>query len=162
MKGTRICYWDSSCFLGFLNAEDDILQGCLTVLHEAEAGRLRIAVSTVAFAEVVHIKGFDRLDASKQVAISNFFDHSWLIPVDVTLGVARKAQELMWKQGSLRPYDAIHIATALQVSAVVIHSKDTNFVRVAKLCCPDGVIVGTPAVGVQESIGFVDPGQSGR
>lgn len=160
MKSVRRCYWDSTCFLAHLNAEKDILEGCATVLNEAEAGRLQLVISTITYAEVVYLKGHSRLDRTKQGLIKDFFDHSWILRVDVTGEIARLAQDLMWQHETLRAYDALHIATAKIVKADVVHGKDKDFLRVAQSTFDANVPIGLPPIGIQPSIDFAS-GQDG-
>lgn len=51
-------YWDSCCFLAWLQEEDPVrARGCGQVISEAEAGKLRIVTSSLTLAEVLWIRG---------------------------------------------------------------------------------------------------------
>jgi len=50
-------YWDSDCFLGWLQAEADKERECQDVLEAAKDGRVRIVTSALTIAEVLMVKG---------------------------------------------------------------------------------------------------------
>lgn len=58
-------YWDSATFLGWLKAEADKVNECRPVLEAAEAGEITIITSAITIAEVLRLKGHERIEASQ-------------------------------------------------------------------------------------------------
>jgi predicted nucleic acid-binding protein len=106
-------YWDSVTFLGWLSAEPDKVPECRTVLEEAEAGNLTIITSALTIAEVLWLKGHDKISSAHAKKIGAFFRHSWIIVREVDRFIAEDSRELIWNK-NVKPKDAIHLATALR------------------------------------------------
>ena len=106
-------YWDSATFLGWLKAEPDKVEDCRPVLEAAKAGRITIITSAITIAEVLRLKGHDRIDASQARKIEAFFRHSWIVVREVDRFVAEESRELIWYK-NVTPKDALHLATALR------------------------------------------------
>jgi predicted nucleic acid-binding protein len=69
-------YWDSNCFLGILNEEEDKLGPCKAVIREAEAGSVRIVTSALTLTEVLWPKGEPLLPKEKAEVVHRFFNTS--------------------------------------------------------------------------------------
>jgi predicted nucleic acid-binding protein len=50
-------YWDSNCFLAWLQEEGDRVRGCGMVIDAAERGKVRIVTSALTLAEVLWLRG---------------------------------------------------------------------------------------------------------
>jgi predicted nucleic acid-binding protein len=144
-----ICYWDSACLLGWLNAEEDKVDECEQVLDLADRRKLQIAVSAITFAEVVHIKGYSRLEQAKQKAILDFFYQPYISVRDVDSWIGRLAQELMWKHEALRAYDAIHLATAIHYKIEHVHTFDQGLLALNGLITGYTLRIVKPGQGLQ-------------
>src|SRR4051812_4874149 len=103
-------YWDTNCFLGVINEEEDKLPACRAVLREAEDGSLQIVTSALTLTEVLWPKGEPRLSAESAEKVQRFFRYEWLVLYDVDRTLAERAREVVWNH-SVRPKDAIHVAT---------------------------------------------------
>src|SRR3954463_9476298 len=76
-------------------------------------GQLQIVTSAISLIEVIKLdKGPLQLTQDKERKIREFFQHEYIIIVQVTRRLAEEARSLIWGQG-LRPRDSIHAATAI-------------------------------------------------
>ena len=106
-------YWDSSCFIAWLKPEKERRSQCREVIEAAQRGELEIVTSALSLVEVVKLdKGPLQISRDKTEKITKFFQHSWIIVVQVTRRLAEDARALIWQHG-LKPRDSIHAATAL-------------------------------------------------
>ena len=119
-------YWDSCNFLSLI-AEDEVARAdiCQHILEDAEAHKTSIITSAFTIAEVIHPKGKSMLTVKQESIIANFFLHEYVLVHDVTRAVAEDARKLS-REHSLRPADAIHLATALRADAAVFESWNIN------------------------------------
>jgi predicted nucleic acid-binding protein len=128
-KVKKLIYWDSDCFLAILkDNEPEKTKLCRSVLREAEAGKVLIVTSSIAFIEVIKTKAKVNVEPAAEKKIQAFFEHSYISVRNVTPAVGRKARELIWKYG-LRPRDSIHIATALLDNIPVLHAFDEDLLK---------------------------------
>ncbi len=104
-------YWDADCFVGFLNAEADKVNDCESVLRAAIDGHVLIVTSALTLAEVLFIKGGQKLDQSKRQKIETFFKADYISVQNVTRFEGELARDVFWDHG-INPKDAVHIATA--------------------------------------------------
>ena len=116
-------YWDSDCFLGWLLDEADKVDGCGQVLAAAEEGRVMIFTSTLTIAEVLHLKGRPRIDASQRQTVGKFFDRPYIVPVPLMREIAELARDLHWDQG-IAPKDAVHVASAFSARLELLNTFD--------------------------------------
>lgn len=108
-------YWDSSCFLAWLQEEgEERVRLCRMVIDEAEAGKLRIVTSALTLAEVLWLKGKPPIPIEQARKVHDFFQHEWIVVRELDRATAEDARELVWND-RVRPKDAIHVATALRV-----------------------------------------------
>jgi predicted nucleic acid-binding protein len=121
-------YWDSDAFLGLINGEPDKLQECTEVWDEAQKGVFQIVTSTLTVAEVVYMKGTPKLDPAKRPAVSAFFRAAWITQRPVTRVIAELARDVVW-DNSIKPKDAIHIATAAVDKIETFHTFDRDLLK---------------------------------
>lgn len=108
-------YWDSCCFLAWLQKEgDERVSRCRMVIDEAKAGKLRLVTSTLTLTEVLWLKGKPPIPAGDAKIVQDFFQHEWIVVRELDRAIAESAREVVWNDG-VRPKDAIHVATALRV-----------------------------------------------
>lgn len=137
MSSPRRVYWDACAWIAYIARETAVRQKdgstenrftmCQAVLKAAEAGKIEIVTSAFTLAEVCKapdVKGspIDNLPA--------FFEKSYILIVPVDLSVGRRAQT-MQASGlvSLKPPDAIHLASALRADAPEINTFDTDLLK---------------------------------
>ena len=116
-------YWDSDCFLGWLQAEDDKVEACRQVLNLAAKGELEIITSALTIAEVLHLRGHEPISSDKRQQVIAFFKRSYIIPVSITRRIAEDSRDLVWDHG-IDPKDALHVATAIKAKVDVFNTFD--------------------------------------
>ncbi len=122
MSGDRR-YWDSDCFLGWLQAEKDKEAACREVLQPAEEGNVLIVTSALTIAEVLALKGAAKISGDKRQQVEVFFKSEYIAVINVTRRIAESARELVWDNG-VRPKDALHIATAIDAKLGLFNTFD--------------------------------------
>lgn len=119
----RYVYWDSVCFLGWLQDEEDKSSVCEQVLIEADAGKTTIVTSALTIAEVLMVKRQAPITKDKRDLVQSFFKRDYIEIRSVTRRLAEHARELVWDAG-IDPKDAIHVATAIGADLNEIHTFD--------------------------------------
>jgi predicted nucleic acid-binding protein len=117
----EIVYWDSDAFLGWLQAEQGKVDLCAGTLKRAELGEVVIFTSALTIAEVLWMRGAPAIPQDKADIVRRFFRRSNLRVRNVTRGIAESAQDLVWNH-SIKPKDAIHVATALDAAAIALET----------------------------------------
>ena len=137
-------YWDTNCFLGVLNEEQDKIGRCRAVLREAENGAVRIVTSALTLTEVLWPKGvpvpLPKHDAEK---IHKFFRHEWIVVYDVDRTLAESARDVVWNH-SVQPKDAIHVATALDAKVDQFDTFDGPLIRLSGKIGDPPLVIGEP------------------
>src|SRR5712691_9245098 len=97
MSDPRKLYWDSSCFICFLNkAESDRRKICEDILHHAQDRLVEIWTSTWTIVEVVRPKKISlpqsqKLTPEQITKIEGMFEWDWLKKVQLDQIVAKEA-----------------------------------------------------------------------
>jgi predicted nucleic acid-binding protein len=108
-------YWDSNTFLGWLNREPAKVDLCEAVIDTAKAGQCRIVTSALTYAEVYWTKRGVKLSPEQQTEITDLFNYSWIVPVDLDRLTGERARQLMWDFPHIKSWDAVHLASAIGV-----------------------------------------------
>lgn len=136
--GVRRLYWDTTCFICFLNSKELERRAiCEDILRNARQGNILLYTSTFTIAEVVYprrssVPNPRRLAVQEVTQIGNMFKWSWLNKLDVDQRVAQRAVELS-RDYDLLPADAIQAATAMLEGVDALQHWDRDFSRVAHL-----------------------------
>ena len=125
-------YWDASVFLSYVNGEQERLPTIDALLEESRNGEFTIVTSTLSITEVAFAameKTQRALDPQVEQAIDALFaDREVVTLVEFHELIAKEARRLMRRAltsgRSLKPPDAIHLATAVQRGADVVHTYD--------------------------------------
>lgn len=125
-------YWDANCFLSYVNGIEGRLPVLDALLSLAERREILVLTSVISLTEVAYAayeKEQGQLDGAVEAAIEGLFeDRSVVALVEYHEFVAREARGLMRAaiaQGwSLRPVDAIHLASAKVSEASKVHTYD--------------------------------------
>ena len=141
-------YWDSDAFLGYFNEEPDKHEACEGVLAAADQGRLLIVTSALTLAEVLYAKPHPKLPKSKRADIEKFFRSPFITVQNVTRMIAEAARNIVWDT-SVRPKDAIHVATAIHTKADVLNTFD-------KVLLSQNGKLGNPPLNIEKPY---EPGQ---
>lgn len=136
-------YWDSDAFLGWLQAEPGKVELCSGTLKRAEAGEVVIITSALTIAEVLWMRGAPTIPQQKANLVRGFFRRSHMRVRNVTRQIAEEAQDLVWNH-SIRPKDAIHVATAIGASVVALETFDEGLIGKSG--------VGTPPLLIRKPI----------
>lgn len=132
-------YLDSGVFTGFLNgeAEPGNFTECAAIIRAAEEGLIRAFTFTFTMGEVVYIKaapGKEQLPVETQEEIiSQFLNSAWLERVSFEPDMAEINRYFLRKYGggrkSLKPYDSIHLATAIKMKVDYFNTIDDVLIR---------------------------------
>lgn len=120
-------YWDSDCFLGWLQAEPDKEADCEQVLQAASDGKIIIVTSALTIAEVLNLRGRPRLPADRREQTKAFFRNDYIVVRNVTRRMAEAAREYVWDHG-IKPKDALHVATALDAGLSLLNTFDGDLI----------------------------------
>lgn len=133
-------YWDSCCFISYLNG-DATRSELRTLMADAQAGGVLIVTSAISVAEVAYVAPESPgrpLDPDVERRIEDMWRWRQAIRlVEVQAGLAARARALLrhaltngWERN---PRDAIHLASARQVSASTVHTYDQRWDRYAQV-----------------------------
>ena len=138
-------YWDSDCFLGWLKAEDDKVQLCRQVLNRAESGDIQILTSALTIAEVLNLRGHDKIEKDRRQQVIDFFKKSFITPISITRRIAESSRELVWDYG-VKPKDALHVATALHSKVVLFNTFDAGLKSKSRVFGSPEMIIEAPSL----------------
>lgn len=127
MKADLI-YWDSDAFLGALQEEPGKRDRCDGTIARAKAGEVLIVTSTLTIAEVLWLRNAPRIPHDKAAILRRFFRHTYFRFRNVTRTVSESAQDLVWFH-SIKPKDAIHVATALDAGIPTLETFDDDLLK---------------------------------
>ena len=138
-------YWDSNAFLGWLAEEPDKLEYCRSVIRAAEAGKVGILTSALTIAEVLWIRGQNRIPADSATKVEAFFKHQWIVVRELDRFIAEDARALVWNH-NVKPKDAVHLATALKrdVSIRQFDTFDEPLIRLTGRLGEPPLTIGKP------------------
>jgi predicted nucleic acid-binding protein len=109
----------------------------------AESGEIKIVTSALTVAEVVRVKDMERLPIEKEGVLYDFFQHEFNIVVSVDWFVATRARRLIFDYPTLKPMDAIHLATAIKAKVFEMHTYDGGLLAMSEK-------VGVPSMQICE------------
>lgn len=112
MAVVRRRYWDADCFISHLAKHPDRIAQTGAVMAAAEGGELQIVTSTYTLVEVLKHASGKHPTPDQAAVIEDFFQKSFIIPVQLTRKVAEEARGLYWFEG-MDQADAVHAASAL-------------------------------------------------
>ena len=138
--------WDSSVIIGYLAGDEAVYEPCRSIIEQAERGELEIVVSALAAAEVAFLERYPQ-EESEDI-IREFFGRRYIVLVAVDARMAAVARSLVSryrKEMRIKPADAIHLATAVQLSLPVLETTDSDLLRFSGL-------EGNPSVVVREPL----------
>lgn len=134
----RRIYWDACVPLSFLNAVPGRIHVIEELLRQARAREVELVTSALSIVEVAFArseKDQGALDAETEAKIDSLWrPGSPIKTVEFYDLIANRARSLMrqgiaqgW--GSLKPADAIHLATAQQIGAEEFHTYDGRLLK---------------------------------
>lgn len=145
---TEIIYWDSDAFLGWFQEEAGKVELCEGTLERAKNGEIIIVTSALTLAEVLWMRNNPPIVKDKADIVGRFFRRSYFRVRNVTRTIAESAQDLVWSH-SIKPKDAIHVATAIDANATVLETFDDLLIK------KSGTVGGTPYLVIRKPIGLI-------
>jgi len=121
-------YWDSDCFLGWLLAEKGKEEHCREVLTAAEDGKVQIVTSALTIAEVLALRGRQRIPATDREKVEAFFRSEYIVVRNITRRVSEAARSYVWDHG-VKPKDALHVATAIDAGLPLLNTFDKPLIK---------------------------------
>lgn len=137
-------YWDSDCFLGWLQAEADKEKQCREVLEAATDGKARIVTSALTIAEVLAVKNAQPIPASMRQKVEAFFCSDYIVVRNITRKIAEDARTYVWDY-KVAPKDALHVSTAINAGLGVLHTFDAGLISKSGL-------IGDPTLTIQRPL----------
>lgn len=138
-------YWDSACFLAWLNEEPGRFETCGALLQAAQDGKIELVTSAFTITEVLQPKGEKPLSPDKRALVQTFFRRPEFIIVTVDRRLAEYAQRYFW-DFNIKPKDAIHVASAVYAEVPVLETFDAGLIR------HSGRLGGSPVLQVREPL----------
>lgn len=136
-------YWDSDCFLGWLQAESDKEEQCRQVLEAAEDGKVLIVTSALTVAEVLMLRGRDPIPAANREKVEAFFRQDYIHIRNITRRIAETARSLVWDYG-VAPKDALHVATAIDAKLALLNTFDKPLLGKSGKLAPHSLVIEHP------------------
>lgn len=140
-------YWDSNCFLAYVNAEANRVDVLAALLASSARGDIELYASAVSQAEVAFSDSERRrrmLDPETERRIDDMLRNPRIATlVDFNDSIGRTARSMtraaVARGWSLKPMDAIHLATArwlrgANVGVDEFHTYDDRLFRYADIC----------------------------
>jgi len=146
-------YWDSDCFLGHFQAEDGKVEKCDGVLQKAARGEVLIVTSALTLAEVLWMREQPKLPKGKAEIVQRFFRRSYIRIYNVSRKLSEAAQVLVW-ENSIKPKDAIHVATALHLGADALETFDKKLISKSGTVGNPLLLIRQPEAAAQGRLDF--------
>ena len=131
----RTQYWDSGVIVSFFNAkfEPERAKIVRALLEDAEAGRLEITTSSFALVEVLKVDREHPLTKEAEDKVAAFFEKPYIHLINADRMICEQARHLIWRFGTLRPKDSVHMGSALAFAEKrdldALFSWDTDFTK---------------------------------
>lgn len=134
-----LIYWDTCVVLDYLrgNTPNSSLLNEIARQSQEPSGTIRLVTSVLTITEVAFIRndeGVPQLSGEQLQIIDDFWNSpSGITLIDFHQLIARQAREFIRDaqraSRSLKPADAIHLASALSVNARELHTDDDQLTR---------------------------------
>ena len=125
MSNPKLVYWDSCIFLDALQQTPAWSVILKQFVDAGKDGKLSIVTSSFTLVEVIRIARHD-VNMDPGVAehqIASFFDNAFISVRQLDKPLAGKARVIARDHG-IKPADAVHIATAIDMKVSVMHTRD--------------------------------------
>ena len=122
IKPTPI-YWDSCVFIDCIQKEANRYPVLESIVKDAKDGKVIIVTSVIARAEVAKLNQSTECQAAQVRLIAEFFENDFIELRDVTEEIAEQAAVII-RDHKVRPMDALHLATAIQIPCREFHTYD--------------------------------------
>lgn len=146
MADARVVFDTNILWHGLVPSSDDIAPVCRRLLRAVDDGELRGYSSTLSLVELPKVIT-PSLPIERLVALTDTLHRSRLVWVPLTEPIAMRARDLSLQRGVAPPYDAVILATAIEIQATALYTFDRDDFPVGQTI--DGVVVTTPALPPQ-------------
>ncbi len=125
--------WDTTNLIAVANHENDRAHTCQRIINDAiKHQRWTIVMSSLASVEFVRRRGSAQLTEAQVRDLETIFKQPNIEVKDLSLEIADNARLFVLKYqdyAKLRPNDAVHLATAINVNASVLETYDEELLR---------------------------------
>lgn len=118
-------YWDASAFVAFIVGEPGRAEDCRKLLDEAASGAYLLFTSAITLAEVTR-KRHQPVNPDVRQTIEKFFENPYIETVNADRFTVLRARDLIFQHLSLRPNDAIHLASAQRANCTMLYTYDKD------------------------------------
>jgi predicted nucleic acid-binding protein len=117
----KLPYLDSCVYIAAIKGpasdEPERAEMALRILAAAERQDFKVIASSIVIAEVVRLRRQGPTPLEDIDKINGFLGRSFIKWVEADVFLTTRAQELQRKYGTLKPLDAVHVASALRGGA---------------------------------------------
>lgn len=149
-------YWDSDCFLAHLKGDREKAEQCDGVIQRGERGEVIIVTSALTLAEVLWVRSGPRIPTEKAQIVRKFFRRSFIRIHNVTRKISELAQDLVWEH-SIKPKDAIHVATAIHIGVDAFETFDKKLVKKSGTVGKPLLLIREPEAAAQGRLHLPSP-----
>jgi len=149
-------YWDSDCFLAHFHADHGKVEKCDGVLQRAGRGEVLIVTSALTLAEVLWMRGQTRITKQNAATVQKFFRRTYIRVYNVTRKISEAAQILVW-DNSIKPKDAIHVATAIHLGADALETFDKKLIAKSGTVGNPPLLIREPQAADQGRLDLTEP-----
>ena len=135
-------YWDSDVFISAIERTADRIAVLEQITGRAEKGELEIVASAFTLCEVAKVEGIP-LPQEQEQLILDFFENPYVLVQQLDTRVAAHTRDIV-RRFRIPPKDAVHLASAIQAAAAVMHSYDKQHML------PQDGKIGNPPLRIQE------------
>jgi len=146
-------YWDTDCFVAWLNKEYGKADKCKGVIQEAERGTIEIITSTLTIAEVLYLKEHKKIVPEKAEQIARFFENKYILPIVLDRYIAEMARTIYWGS-NIKPKDAVHVASAMKAKIIRFDTFDKDLITFSGKIGNPALIIGEPNILSQENFQY--------
>ena len=148
-------YWDSNCFLAWLQDEEERAGKCQNVLALAERGDVEIVTSVLTITEVLRLRPKDALPSERRTSVEALFNRPSIRTMMLTRRLAESARDVVWDH-KIHPKDSIHVASALAAKVAVLNTFDRRLIRKSGKIGAPTLIIEEPTV-IQAELDLEQP-----
>ena len=150
----RRIYWDSNCWLSLINAVPERVPILKSLLSDSknELGDITLVTSVISKVEVAFAQSEyqgNQLDRAVEEAIDSLWADTAVTLIEFHDRIGLEARELirsgLYREWSLKPMDAIHLATAKSFGVDEFHTYDNGLIK-ESLSAHLGFPIGNPGL----------------
>jgi predicted nucleic acid-binding protein len=117
-------YWDSCCYISLIEQTPGRIDVLKEIHEQAVRGEIIFVASALVIAEVVKLSGSAEPEIEQAKKIKAYFENPFISVRTVDRIIAEEASQICRDHPAIKPYDAVHIATALKLRCLSFHTYD--------------------------------------